>query len=287
MMLKKFALLTLSLLVVFSCSQVNNQSTQDMTDNSSILSSNKTFSKPASIVIDSPNQNERPAGAKIDAIILHHTASTADAKGIGRFFSDPNAKVSSHYVVDKTGYLVQPVSDANRSWHAGKSVFNGRENVNDFSIGIEICNVGDNVDPYPDAQYDSLVKLVGYLVQTYNIPIANITRHRDIAIPAGRKTDTSDNFSVQRLLNGVKSYMAGTYKPEKTDIKSVSYTDFRSVTVKEKSTIKELADTYLDAESRWNELKLLNPNLSETAEIPVGTKINLPLNLKYYFQLKK
>lgn len=286
-MLKKFALLTLSLLVVFSCSQVNNQTNQDISnDNSSILSSTR-ISKPTTIIINSPNRNDRPVDAKINTIILHHTASTSDAKSIGNFFLDPSSKVSSHYVVDKTGYLVQPVDDSKRAWHAGKSIFNGHENVNDFSIGIEICNVGDNVDPYPDAQYDSLVKLVAYLVQTYNIPLANITRHRDIALPVGRKNDTSDNFSVQRLLNGVKGYLAGTYKPEKNDQKSLTYPDFRAITVKEKTTLKDIADQYLDAESRWNELKLLNPNFGEDTSISAGTKINLPLNLKYYFQLKK
>lgn len=286
-MFKNFSLLTISLLMVFSCSQVDKQISQDINSNSSILSETELLSKPSVVTMNSPHRNDRPAGTKIDAIVLHHTANTGDAKNIGTFFLDPAAKVSAHYIVDKTGYLVQSVDDTKRSWHAGKSIFNGRKEVNDFSIGIEICNVGDNVDPYPDAQYNSLIKLLGYLVQTYNIPVSNITRHRDIAIPAGRKTDTSDNFSLKRLNDGLKNYLAGTYKPEINPEKTIKYSDFRTVNIKEKSTLKEIAEEYFDAESRWNELKLLNPNFNENDLIPAGTKINLPLSLKYYFQLKK
>lgn len=156
--------------------------------------------KPGMLGIDSPNRDPRKAGpSDISAIVLHHTASPADAKRIGMFFSKPSSAVSSHYVVGKDGLLVQCVPDSHASWHAGKSVFAGRDNVNQFSIGIEICNVGDGKDDYPGMQYQALGSLMAYLMTHYKLSWSQVTRHRDVAIPLGRKTDTSDNFDMRKL----------------------------------------------------------------------------------------
>jgi hypothetical protein len=175
--------------------------------------------KPGMVAIDSPNRNERAGGPKdVTAIVLHHTASAADAQRIGMFFSKPSSQVSSHYVVGKDGVLVQCVPDTAASWHAGKSVFAGRDNVNHFSIGIEICNLGNNADDYPKAQYEALGKLMAYLMDSYRLDWKRVTRHRDVAIPLGRKTDTSDNFDMKALMDatvaaGGPSPIAGTPAP--------------------------------------------------------------------------
>jgi N-acetylmuramoyl-L-alanine amidase len=161
--------------------------------------------RPDVLQMPSPNHNERPANAKINTIVLHHTAMAGDARAVARFFANPKAGASSHYIVDRDGSLVQPVADDRRSWHAGKSEFNGVGDVNNFSIGIEICNVGDSQEPYSDAQYDGIIRLVGWLVQTYQVPLNQITRHRDVAVPKGRKIDTSNNFSVERVVTGVRA----------------------------------------------------------------------------------
>jgi N-acetylmuramoyl-L-alanine amidase len=187
-----------------------------------------TIQAPKCIEMPSPNQNER-GGAAIDTIVLHHTAMPSSAVNVGKFFQNPSAKVSSHYIVDRDGTIVRSVPDDQRSWHAGRSSFQGRPDVNAYSIGIEICNVGDNVEPYPAAQMKAVVNLTAWLAKTYNVAIpTNLTRHRDIAVPAGRKHDTSDNFdyvyvgkAVQDLLNGrqpteYKSAMAPAgYDPTK------------------------------------------------------------------------
>jgi hypothetical protein len=157
--------------------------------------------KPAVIEIASPNKSARSGGAAspIGAIVLHHTASPADARRIGGFFSQPSAQVSAHFTVDRTGYIVQSVPETEASWHAGRSKFAGRDNVNDFSIGIEICNIGDSKEAYPEAQYKALGELVAYLMTKHDLGWNRLTRHRDVAIPLGRKTDTSDNFSRKAL----------------------------------------------------------------------------------------
>lgn len=246
----------------------------------------RNLAKPDVITTTSPNQNDRPDGARISAIVLHHTATTDSARQVAAFFANPKAQVSSHYIVDRTGYIVQPVPDNLRSWHAGRSEFLGKSNVNDFSIGIEICNVGDSLEPYSDVQYDAVIRLVAWLVEEYHIPLTSITRHRDVAIPAGRKIDTSNNFSVARVVDGVKAMMAGTYAPpvQNAPQTPVQVPAFKEVTVSaNEKTMADLADIYLDAPSRAAEIQQLNPQIQPNALKP-GQKVKLPTNLNLAFK---
>jgi len=245
-------------------------------------STQRAIPKPPTKIIVSPNQNDRPADAKISAIVLHHTATSGTADAVGRFFQNPKAKVSSHYIVDRTGYLIEPVSEEARSWHAGRSSFQGQGNVNDFSIGIEICNVGDSLEPYPDAQYDSIIKLVAYLMDKYNIPVSGITRHRDIGLPAGRKIDTSNNFSMERVFEGVAALRAGTYQspPAKPPV-SVNLPEFIEVTAPSGQSFEDLADIYLDVPARAEELAALNPTIASRG-LRAGDTVRIPLTYAYY-----
>jgi N-acetylmuramoyl-L-alanine amidase len=111
--------------------------------------------------------------------------------------------VSAHYVVGKDGVIVQCVPDTEAAWHAGKSTYEGRSNVNAFSIGIEICNLGDHKDEYPAAEYAALGKLMAYLMTTHHVGWNRVTRHRDVATPLGRKDDTSNNFDRKALEKAV------------------------------------------------------------------------------------
>jgi hypothetical protein len=288
MSVKRFALALIVGTVILSCSQ--NTNVIQSSGPAGIFSKDEPVEIPKPEVIEmiSPNQNERPEGAVINTIVLHHTAGAGSAKAVGKFFATPESKVSSHYIVDRTGYVVQSVEDSFRAWHAGKSAFNGIDNVNNFSIGIEICNLGDNIEPYPDVQYDSVIRLVAYLVKTYGVPFANITRHRDVALPPGRKVDTSDNFSVQRVLDGVQALLNGTYEPPvPVTPPAVNLPAFREIKVKKgENSFFDLADIYLDNENRWQELKAVNPHIKNPNSIPTGTKVKIPTDYSYFYQLK-
>ena len=87
--------------------------------------------------IESPNQS---GTINPSLLVLHYTASGEgnDAK----YFQNPAAKASAHIVVERDGTITQCVAFNKKAWHAGKSVWNGRSNCNDFSIGIEIDNWG-------------------------------------------------------------------------------------------------------------------------------------------------
>ena len=161
----------------------------------------------------SPNQNLRSEGLKPDLVVIHHISlppgefkSRISSQHVINFFQnklDPNAhpyfaeiadqKVSSHFLITRTGELIQFVSTQDRAWHAGASDFMGRERCNDFSIGVELEGDGDT--PFENIQYKSLAKLVQKLQLTY--PNLQFAGHSDIA--PGRKTDPGIQFDWKKL----------------------------------------------------------------------------------------
>lgn len=161
----------------------------------------------------SPHFNLRPNGTEIDLLVIHNISLPPGQFGsndITDFFlgqldvsKDPffkqieQLRVSAHCLVRRDGHIIQYVSFDQRAWHAGVSKFNGQENCNDFSIGIEM--EGTDTIPYTLEQYQALAKLTQALQQHYpQIHKARITGHSDIA--PGRKTDPGPAFDWSRYL---------------------------------------------------------------------------------------
>jgi N-acetyl-anhydromuramyl-L-alanine amidase AmpD len=135
----------------------------------------------------SPNFNERPNGVVVDTIVLHATVLNTLQEVVDRF-ADPESQVSAHYTVDRDGTVVQHVTEDQRAWHAGQSKMkDGRSGVNDFSIGIELVNLNDGIDPYPDVQIQAMRSLVKAIISRH--PIRHIVTHYACADPPGRKSD--------------------------------------------------------------------------------------------------
>ena len=161
----------------------------------------------------SPNKDARPEEVNLDLLVIHHISlppsefkSRSSSQHIVNFFQntlDPNAhpyfaeiadqKVSSHFLITRTGELIQLVSTKDRAWHAGASSFMGRERCNDFSIGVEL--EGDGNTPFEEIQYASLAKLVHELRITY--PNLQFAGHSDIA--PERKTDPGKYFDWEKF----------------------------------------------------------------------------------------
>ena len=139
-------------------------------------------------MVNSPNFNDRPDDSIIDCIVLHSTVQRTLQDTV-TLFLDPASKVSSHFVVGKDGTVVQMVSLTKRAWHAGVSCLDGVDSVNDYSIGIEMTNMNDGVDPYPDKQYLAVAKIIRRCRKSYDIPDRRIVSHAKIALPQGRKND--------------------------------------------------------------------------------------------------
>ena len=164
--------------------------------------------KPPIRWVGSPNFNNRRRPDDISAIVIHSTANSS-LQGVVDWFNNPNAKVSAHYTIGKDGETVQHVQDIHRAWHAGRSVWKGRNSCNDYAIGIELVNLNDGVDPYPEAQHQALVSLVTYLAQKYDVSTDDIMGHLDIAIPPGRKSDPR-GYDLGRLRNEVAAGLGRT-----------------------------------------------------------------------------
>jgi hypothetical protein len=130
----------------------------------------------------------KSSGRKIDTIIIHssYNAVGSDPHNVDDIINKeykPNG-VSPHYIIGRDGKIYQLVADQNIAYHAGVSKMpDGRTNVNNFSIGIEIVETGS--ESPSSAQYSSLKYLVSYLKGKYKIK--NILGHSDIA--PGRKDD--------------------------------------------------------------------------------------------------
>lgn len=184
----------------------------------------------------SPNYSRRHT-AEISAIIYHYTAGDRQSDTV-KYFQDPASKVSAHYVVGRDGKVVQMVPLNRAAWHAGESNLAGTAGVNNFSIGIEICNWGKLTkkddkfyvwsgepyrgpapvraagaywEPYTDAQYKSLARLTTVLLAKY--AIRHITGHSDIALPKGRKIDPGAAFDYQRIKQLLPKSYAGQIGP--------------------------------------------------------------------------
>jgi len=165
--------------------------------------------------VASPNCNERTSD-EISLLVIHNISlppGQFDTQAVERFFCNEldcsehpyyqeieGLEVSAHLLIERTGRVVQFVPFHKRAWHAGQSSFDGREQCNDFSIGIELEGTDDQ--PFTDQQYQQLANITQQLMSAYPlITSERITGHSDIA--PGRKTDPGPCFDWDRYLNAL------------------------------------------------------------------------------------
>lgn len=146
----------------------------------------------------SPNYNERKDGAAPGFLIIHYTGMQSAKAALERL-CDPLAQVSAHYLIDEDGAVYRLVEEDKRAWHAGKSHWDGIEDINSHSIGIELVNPGHEFGyrAFPEKQLAALLALCRDIRSRHNIPDERVLAHSDIA-PA-RKEDPGELFDWQRL----------------------------------------------------------------------------------------
>ena len=128
------------------------------------------------------------------SMIIFHCSAQSTSEMINTL---KTLKLSTHYIIGPRGGITQCVPDNKRAWHAGKSFWNGTENLNSHSIGIEICSPSLGQKKYNPSQIESLIKLCQHLIKKYNIPLYNIIGHSDIA--PTRKPDPGISFPWKQL----------------------------------------------------------------------------------------
>ena len=140
----------------------------------------------------SPNHGLR----KPSVIVLHYTVEDT-LEGSRDILSDAERKhpVSSHYLLDRDGRLLQLVPDHLAAWHAGAGRWGSLDDLNQASIGIEIVNTGS--EPFPEVQIDALIALLRDLTQRHGISPQQVIGHADLA--PGRKIDPGRWFPWKNL----------------------------------------------------------------------------------------
>lgn len=168
--------------------------------------------------LPSTNCNPRPANACVDLLVIHNISlppnqfgggyvdqlfcNTLDCNAHPYFEQLRELRVSAHFFIRRNGDVTQFVSLDQRAWHAGVSQWLGRENCNDFSVGIEL--EGTDTIPYTDEQYTALQKIAREVMQYFPaITVDRIVGHSDIA--PSRKTDPGAAFDWQRFSNSLAS----------------------------------------------------------------------------------
>lgn len=167
----------------------------------------------AALRCPSPNYDVRPEGMVADLLVIHNISLPPGQFGTGcvqdlflnqldcdahpYFDQLRGVRVSSHFLILRTGELVQFVSCNDRAWHAGVSQFDGRERCNDFSVGVELEGTDDMA--FEQQQYQALHRLTLALSRRY--PIMDVAGHEHIA-PV-RKTDPGPFFDWQGYQAGI------------------------------------------------------------------------------------
>lgn len=149
-------------------------------------------------IVEAPSPNFDARTAPPSVLVLHYTGMKTGDEALARL-CDPEARVSSHYMVEEDGRIFRLVAEERRAWHAGVSFWRGRRNLNGDSIGIEIVNPGHEFGyrPFPAAQIAAVTALVGDIRTRWSIEDRDIVGHSDVA--PTRKDDPGELFPWKEL----------------------------------------------------------------------------------------
>ncbi len=142
----------------------------------------------------SPNFGPRRTGQSPSLIVLHYTEMTSPEAALRRL-CDHQAEVSSHYLIGRDGTLWQLVDEAQRAWHAGAGTWQGRDDINSRSIGIELDNDGHS--PFSATLMLALENQLRDLLSRWGLPASAVIAHSDMA--PTRKVDPGPRFDWRRL----------------------------------------------------------------------------------------
>jgi N-acetyl-anhydromuramoyl-L-alanine amidase len=139
-----------------------------------------------------------PPGAYGGDAIERLFTNRLDAAAHPAFVDVAGLQVSAHFVIRRSGELLQFVDVNARAWHAGVSSWRGQPNCNDRSVGIELEGLEGR--RFEAAQYAALIHLLCHLRRGW--PVAEVVGHEHVA--PGRKHDPGTGFDWRRLARGVR-----------------------------------------------------------------------------------
>jgi AmpD protein len=165
--------------------------------------------------VPSPNFGPRGESSAVELAVVHAISLPPGEYGgdaIERLFTNRldwdahpyfetirGLAVSAHFLVRRDGEVLQFVSADDRAWHAGRSLWRGRDHCNDWSLGIELEGLPG--EPFEPEQYAALAGLLQSARCRY--PITEVVGHEHVA--PGRKDDPGGGFDwalLGRLMGG-------------------------------------------------------------------------------------
>lgn len=149
---------------------------------------------------------------ELQGVVLHHTAfMEPDLTNVVNYLRNPKNQASSHVVIGYDGTRKVLANPTDVTFHAGASVWNNRDNVNDFMLGIEFQGDTNRKDLTED-QIKSAVEYLKPIIKKHNISLENITTHEqvralynDFALKQGKKPVAAkhdiNQRNYERILN--------------------------------------------------------------------------------------
>ena len=139
----------------------------------------------------SPRNAERRVRASTELIVLHTTE--APARSSLNKLSD---RGEAHYCVTEEGTVYRIVDRDREAFHAGRSMWNGKEDVDKFSIGIECVGYHDKAMGI--VQLRAIRDLVKELQRMYRIPDERVVCHSHVAYGAPNKWQKKNHRGRKR-----------------------------------------------------------------------------------------
>ena len=164
----------------------------------------------------SPRNSERPVRKSTTLIVLHTTEAPSRSA-----LPKLSAMGECHYCIDERGNIYRIIDHRREAFHAGRSMWRGRTNVDSFSVGIEVC--GYHNKPLNEVQYRALADLIAELQFIYKISDANVVTHSQVAYGTpnkwvrrnhrGRKR-CGMNFALQSIRKKLHLDSRTSYDPD-------------------------------------------------------------------------
>ena len=109
-------------------------------------------------------------------------------------------------MISRNGTIFNLLCPSYKAWHSGKSKWEKKNNLNDYSIGIELENKGHKFgyQNFTNIQYLSLKKLINFMKNNYYIIDKNIIFHSDIA--PNRKKDPGEKFFIKKIVINIFNF---------------------------------------------------------------------------------
>lgn len=158
--------------------------------------------------------NSKNRTKTVDGIIIHSMGEIINDMYADKFLEDIG--LSAHYLVTPEGDIIYCVDPERVAYHAGKSRYNGQENLNDTFVGIEFLVEGkhtfgtfrdaiENSEIFKQSQYGAGAKICRDLMATYPEIIQDrILRHSTVSgrnVRVDPKIDPGKGFKMDKLKN--------------------------------------------------------------------------------------